>query len=238
MSWLFSQALVEEYLGENFSDGEQSVQLNGKPTQQAYCAQDKMTAFSRLSRFGMTYKPLTETRGEELLTLYLEAFHAPTFPQQEKEQELMEKPLECGEKWHASFTKYDLDSCSWKTHQYSLVGGLTEFLETWPKWGLMRNGECWEQTALDCPIVENEFGCWLPTPVSSLTNGAAKKRYFGSREYRASFTQEWIRTSMDCGQYLNPVYVELAMDFPDKWTDLKPLEMHKFQEWQQTPGES
>jgi hypothetical protein len=80
MSWLFSQALVVEYLGENFSDGEQSVPLNGNPTQQAYCAPDKMTDFSRLSQFGMTYKPLTESRGEELLTLYLEAFHAKIYP--------------------------------------------------------------------------------------------------------------------------------------------------------------
>ena len=83
MSWLYSQALVEEYLGENFSDGEQSVQSNGKPTQQAYCALDKMTDFSRLSRFGMTYKPLTESLGEELLTLFLEDFHAKTLVQQE-----------------------------------------------------------------------------------------------------------------------------------------------------------
>ena len=85
MSWLFSQALVEEYLGDTCSDGEQSVQLSGNPTQQAYCAPDKMTAFSRLSRFGMTYKPLTEDRGEELLMSYLAAFRAKTSPQQEKE---------------------------------------------------------------------------------------------------------------------------------------------------------
>ena len=76
MSWLFSQVLVVEYLGENFSDGEQSVPLNGKPIQQAYLSPDKMTDFSRLSQFGMTYKPLMESRGEELLTLYLEAFRA------------------------------------------------------------------------------------------------------------------------------------------------------------------
>jgi hypothetical protein len=64
MSWLYSQVLVEEYLGDNFSDGEQSVPLNGSHIQQAYCAPDKMTGFSRLSRFGMTYKPLTESLGE------------------------------------------------------------------------------------------------------------------------------------------------------------------------------
>jgi hypothetical protein len=78
MSWLFSQALVEEYLGDTSLDGELSVPLNGNNTQQAYCAPDKMTKFSRLSRFGMTYKPLTESRGEDLLTLYLADFHAKT----------------------------------------------------------------------------------------------------------------------------------------------------------------
>jgi hypothetical protein len=78
MSWLFSQALVEEYLEDISLDGEQSVPLNGNSTQQAYCAPDKMTAFSRLFRFGMMYKPLTESLGQELLTLYLEDFHART----------------------------------------------------------------------------------------------------------------------------------------------------------------
>ena len=169
MSWLFSQVLVEEYLGDISSDGEQSVQLNGKPTQQAYCAPDKMTDFSRLFRFGMTFKPLMESRGEELLTLYLEDFRARTSQQQEKAQELMESEVECGEKWHASFAKYNLDSSSWKTHQCLLLGGLEEFSETWPQWGLMRDGECWEQQTLEQTIRGTESGLseekW-PTPRS------------------------------------------------------------------------
>jgi hypothetical protein len=237
MSWLFSQALVVEFSEAICLDGEQSVQLSGNNTQQAYCAPDKMMGFSRLSRFGMTFKVFEENRGEELLTLFLEAFRVPTFPQQEKAQGLMEKPQECGEKWQGSFVKFNPDSCSWKTHQFSLLGGLDEFLETWPKWGLMQSGECWAQTALDYPIGENEFGCWLPTPVTSMWRGAAKKRFWGSQEYRASFTTEWVRTSLDCAQYFHPDYAELLMDFPDKWTELKPLEMHKYQEWRQPPGE-
>jgi hypothetical protein len=152
MSWLYSQVLVEEYLGDTSLDGEQSVQSSGSNILQAYCAPDKMKDFSRLSRFGMTFKPLTADLGEELLTLYLAAFHAPTLVQQEKEQELMEKPLECGEKWRGSFTKYDPDLSLWKTHQCSLLGDLEEFLEIWPQWGLMRNGECWEQRTLEQTI--------------------------------------------------------------------------------------
>jgi len=158
MSWLYSQALVEEYLAGSCSDGEQSAPSNGSNTQLAYCAPDKMTDFSRLSRFGMTYKPLTESRGEELLTLYLEVFHAKTSAQQEKAQELTANEAECGEKWRASFAKYDPDSVLWRTHQCSLLGGLDEFLETWPQWGLMRDGECWEQRTLEQTIRGTEFG--------------------------------------------------------------------------------
>jgi hypothetical protein len=177
MSWLFSQALVEEYLVDTSLDGEQSAQLNGSPTQQAYCAPDKMTVFSRLSRFGMTYKPLTESRGKELLMLYLEGFRAKTLVQQEKAQALTESDQECGEKWRASFTKYDPDMRLWKTHQCLLLGDLEPFLETWPQWGLMRDGECWEQRMLEQTIRETESGLsqqmW-PTPTA---HNAKEKGY-------------------------------------------------------------
>jgi len=168
MSWLYSQALVEEYSLENSLDGEQSAPLNGSHTQQAYCAPDKMTGFSKLSRYGMTYKPLTESRGEELLMLYLEGFHAKTSAQQEKAQGLTENAAGCGEKWHASFAKYSPDLSLWKTPQCSLLGDLEEFLETWPQWGLMRGGECWEQRTLEQTIRGTGFGLlesW-PTPLT------------------------------------------------------------------------
>ena len=158
MSWLFSQALVEEYLGDISLDGEQSVPLNGSSTQQAYLPPDKMMDFSRLSRFGMTYKPLTENLGQELLTLYLEDFRAKTSQRQAKELELMESDQECGEKWRGSFVKYDLDTSLWKTHQCLLLGDLEPFLETWPQWGLMRDGECWEQQTLEQTIRGTESG--------------------------------------------------------------------------------
>jgi hypothetical protein len=178
MSWLFSQALVEEYLPPNYSDGEQSVPLNGKPTQQAYCAPDKMTVFSRLSRFGMTYKPLMEHHGEELLKSYLAAFHVKTLAPQEKAQALTENEAECGEKWHASFVKYDPDTSLWRTHQCLLLGGLEEFLETWPQWGLMRDGECWEQQTLEQNIRGTEFGLsekWAtPTTMDKLPPKSAQ----------------------------------------------------------------
>ena len=182
MSWLYSQVLVEEYLGDTSLVGEQSVQSSGSSTPQAYCAPDKMTGFSRLSRFGMTFKPLKENLGEELLTLYLEDFHAKTFQPQGEVQGLMESDQECGEKWRGSFTKYDPSSCSWKTHQCSLLGDLDEFSETWPQWGLMRNGECWEQQTLAQTIKGTESGLspnnetFFHTPCTTGLDGGSNSR--------------------------------------------------------------
>ena len=236
MSWLYSRALVEEYLRDICLDGEQSVQSSGSNTQQAYCAPDKMTGFSRLSRYGMTYKPLMENLGEELLTLYLGDFHAKTSAQQEKAQELMENDQECGEKWRGSFTKYDPDTHLWKTHQCSLLGDLDVFSETWPQWGLMQNGECWEQKTLGEFINETEFGLSLPTIVKSDSNATSKNRYLNSPHFRGAKMSEGLRTCETDPTSIHPSFGEKTMGWPTMWTGLAPLEMDKFQEWQQQHG--
>jgi hypothetical protein len=167
MSWLYSQALVEEYLETNCLDGQQFAPLSGNDTQQAYCAPDKMTAFSRLSRFGMTYKPLTENLGEELLTLYLAGFHAKTLAQQEKEKDLTESEAGCGRTWHELLAKYDPDTHLWKTVQCSLLAEEQKSLQTLPKSGMTANGLLWELPMLERRTKESVYGFLLPTPVSS-----------------------------------------------------------------------
>ena len=164
MSWLFSQVLVEEYLGDISSDGEQSVQSSGSPTQLAYLHPDKMTEFSRLSRFGMTYKPLTEDRGEELLMSYREDFPVRTSLPQEKEQGSKESEAECGEKWRGWLAKYDPDSCSWRTAQCSLLEDLNECLETLPRSGMTRDGLLWELPMLAHHTSETESGLAQKSP--------------------------------------------------------------------------
>ena len=98
MSWIISKALNQAYensrclqgqaaesWGESSLGGEPSAPLSENPTPQAFLSPDKMTAFSRLSRFGMTFAPLMESRGEELLTWFRGAFPARTSAQQESE---------------------------------------------------------------------------------------------------------------------------------------------------------
>ena len=240
MSWLFSRALVEEYLGDTSLDGEQSVPLNGNLIPQAYCAPDKMTDFSRLSRYGMTYKPLMESRGEELLTLYREGFHAKISAQQEKAQGLMENEAGCGEKWHASFARYDPDSCLWRTAQCSLLGGLDEFSETWPQWGLMRNGECWEQIPLGLVTIEKEFGYW-PTPTATDWKATGKletlKRQ-GDKNGAGHQNRPQYQYARKYNMKMPLAAQEILMKWPLGWTDLKPLEMDKSHCVQQQLGES
>ena len=237
MSWLFSQALVEEYLEESCLDGEQSALSNGNNIQQAYCAPDKMTDFSRLFRFGMMFKPLTESRGEELLMSYLAAFHAKTSQQQGEAQGLTESDQECGEKWLASFVKFDPDTHSWRTHQCSLLGDLELFSETWPQWGLMRDGECWEQQMLEQTIRGTESGLserW-PTPVTSDASGAGRvgPRKNGNISSLKDYLSKWHKMAYP------PVNItEYMMGWPLGWTDLKPLEMGKYPCVQQQPSES
>jgi len=246
MSWLFSQALVEEYLGENCLDGEQSVQSNWKPIQQAYCAPDKMTNFSRLSRFGMTVAPLEESLGEELLTLYLEDFRAKICPlQTKKEMDLMEKDQECGEKWGGLLARLDPDTFLWKTPQCSLIMDSIECLETFPNWNLMQDGVLWEQTPLVPPIDGKDFG-WWPTPVATdyMTGKLNGIEYRNKRFIRTSLTSgtEFGAKVADAfrlitGEALPPNFSEWMMGLPQGWTELKPVETHKFLNVQQPLGE-
>lgn len=170
MSWLFSRALGVEYSAENCLDGEPLPLSSGESTPQAYCAPDKMKGFSRLSRFGMTFKPLTENLGEELLMSYLAAFPAKTYLLQEKAQESMENAAECGATWRGSLARFDRDSLSWKTAQRSLLGDSELSLVIWPRSGMTAAGQCWELPTLERTTKETDFGLsqrtW-PTPTAS-----------------------------------------------------------------------
>jgi hypothetical protein len=217
MSWLFSQALVEEYLGENFLDGEQSVQLNGSNTQQAYCAPDKMTGFLRISRFGMTYKPLTESRGEELLTLYLEGFLAKTSQLREMEMDLTEKEVECGEKWHGLLAKFDQDSHLWRTVQCSLIEDLNESLQTLPQWGMTVGGELYLLPILVQNTDENEFGLWL-TPTATNISSRSKE----AMEYRVKWRESSGRKTVPPGNLAEQIMLSgeipcVDMKKPTMW---------------------
>src|SRR5574342_420320 len=231
MSWLFSRALVEEFLEASCSDGKQSVQLKSLPTPQAFCAPDKMTAFSRLSQFGMIFEPLTENRGEELLMWYLEASHAKTSAQQERAPELTASEADFGGKWREWFAKWDRDSYSWKIPQCSLLEGLDQFSETWPRWGTMHDGEYFQLAPLVRHTHVRDCFCW-PTPTASdaMPIGPSTKVYQNkNRAWRVQRRSGIYGAKLTdaIGGFMNPMWGEWMMGWILGWTELKPLAMDK-----------
>ena len=228
MTWLISKALMNspsllerggEFLEAIYSDGEQSVPLNGSPTQQAYCAPDKMTAFSRLSRFGMTFKPLTEIHGEELLMSYRAGFRAKTLVPKEKASALKVSAQECGHRWQGLLAKYDPSTHLLKTVQGSLFEDLNESLQTWPRWGSMRNGECFLQPMWALNMKEKEFGSWA-TPTACDWKGTHHATNYSVRKAQyLNLTGGTVTGTI----YPNPITYEVLMGWPQGWTDLKPL---------------
>jgi hypothetical protein len=73
----------------------------------------------------------------------------------------------------------------------------------------------------------------LPTIGANEGKVASKSRYLGSPDFRGAKMCEGLRTCEADPIYLNPQFAELTMMWPLGWTDLKPLAMDKFLEWQQ-----
>lgn len=167
MSWLYSRALVAEYLADTCSAGALSALSSGSHTPRAFLPPDRMTAFSRPSRFGMTFGPLMGTLGAELLTWFLVASRAKTSALPEKAQELTEPAAECGAAWRGSWAKFDRASSLWKIAQPCLLGDSDESLVTWPRSGMTAAGQCWELPMLAPPTSVTGSGLLLPTPTAA-----------------------------------------------------------------------
>ncbi|MCZ7500882.1 hypothetical protein O8C52_15110 [Agrobacterium rhizogenes] len=236
MSWLFSRALVEEFLQGICLDGGQCAQLSATSTQRLFWRKDKPIEFCRLSRSGQTLKLLTGAHGEALLTWYRAASPARTSQSVEMAPALTAWTADCGWSSEESSMKYDPVSRTWKTRQCLLHGGLDEFSGTWPKWGSMHDGECLEHTTPAWITSEIASGLW-PTPTASDEKGSvspetAKRR--AEKSSRGVRLPEYLTLKglLPGGRH-NPEFSEWLMGWPQQWTATEPLGMDKFLEWQQ-----
>lgn len=223
-----SQGRVEEFSAENFSDGTPSVPLNGNNIPPAYLCNGKMTNSFRLSQFGMTLEPLTESRGEGLLTWFREVFLAKTSVPQEVVPVLMEKGLACGLSLPESLAKLDHGGYWLKTPTTCEPKVLDEFSKTWPSSGMMLRGGCFPLKTVE-PITNARECGLLPTP----TAHNAKEGGYPAEGTRNTPTLGWV-----VGGKINPQLTEWMMGWPIGWTGLKPLETDKYQSWLQQHSNS
>lgn len=196
--------------------------------------QDRTTDALSLSQSGTIFAPLTEADGGSVLTWFVEDFPVKTSALQVQEAELPQSDLDSGEKWPVWFAKYDHNSSSWKTRQPSLFAALERSLETWPRWGTMRIGECLAQEIIPAHIGANDCFSWL-TPLA-----AQARRGWGitlninpeaSSRCGERIRRNTLRDISEYGWKLNPFAHEWLMAWPHGWTDLNPLATVNVQSW-------
>jgi hypothetical protein len=108
----------------------------------------------------MTFAPLTDDHGADLLTWYRAAFPARTSAPPEKAQASTAPEAASGVKWHESSVRYDRASSLWKTHRSLWEEDLPWSSVTLPKWGSMRDGVCWERMMSELPTGATDAGLW------------------------------------------------------------------------------
>jgi len=127
--------------------------------------------------------------------------------------------------------KFDRDSFSWKTSQLSLFGGLIEFSWNSLRWGMILDGLLYQPQKLEPSIFEND-GSYLPTPTASDygKNVGRKQDNTPSGRSRYSLTYRARRGELPNHPRgkLNPVWIEQAMGYPSRWTEIEPWAMQWF----------
>jgi hypothetical protein len=178
MSWHYLRVQEEESLQDVCSGGELLPPLKSKTIHAEFYCNGKLMDSYLDSLSGTTYEHSMESLGEEKSMSSQAVFHAKTLVPQEKESGLTESVQDSGEKWHGSFAKYDPATHSLRTPQCSLFEDSTEYCATLPKWGLMLNGECWEQQTLVHYTrgIESGLSPNFPPPLEMANTNNTKRR--------------------------------------------------------------
>lgn len=258
MSWHFLQEREAVSSADICWDGAAFVPSKSMTMLGGYCLPDNETGCSPTSPSGMTLRRSTEGPGAGELMWFQGDSPVRTYRPPERERDLAEAEVDCGPSLPESLARYNPATYSWRTRQYSLLGGLELFSETWPRWGMMRGGELSVPAMLAPLTSESESGLW-PTPTvqdadnnggpgqmrrNTLPLNAVVKRF---RTPNKTDADKWSKQSqaereakgqqvrlchqLDAGGSLSPLWVEWLMGWPLGWTDLGVLEMDRFQQW-------
>jgi len=168
----------------------------------------------------------------EWLMLSQEDSFANPSQSQESKKENQTKEI-CGQPQYNAFVQYNQNTHSWRTFQGSLLSPIPdEYLETWPKQGIMQDGVCWEQTIVDYNIEESDYGYW-PTPTASdwLRMGFKKESIIKSMEKGGQMSLVYPLRILDIRAQDFPIIYQVIMGWPHAWTSLKPLGMDRYQSW-------
>lgn len=259
MSWHFSQAMEAEYLEASSADSGPCAPLRSTITLGASSWPDKTMDACQLSLFGTTCELLMVGRGVEWWTSLLADSRVKTSASRDLVPASKVIEADSGAKCGESLAKWDRASSSWKTHPRSHIEDSTKSLVTWPRWGMMLDGECWELSMPEHLTEGNASGLW-PTPLHSEARQGLQIRRPGKKGKQQSLTtavrllptptvqdaknngapaqQERNMRPLNAviGGSLNPEWVEWLMGWPGGWTDLAASATDKFRQWCNSHG--
>ena len=168
------------------------------------------------------------------------AFLAKISQRPESSEALKPNAVGFGPNMRASFAKFDRDMSSWKTSQTSLFGGLSEFLGTWPRSGLMRGGDVCELAILEPRTSEIGFGL-LPTPRAAKRGARRPETAIASLQRRGRTKAHKLEDALVILEgrtgIPSPEYVEWMMGLKPTWTELAPAATPSFRKSQKSSGE-
>lgn len=210
MSFIYSRALVEASSLGRCSDTDASVPSSGRPMPQAYSSPDRMTALSRLSRFGMTFAPLTADRGEALLTSWLAGFRAKrTAAHLEDARWQMISGRKCGGSWQMSLLGTYLP----RTYQSERLTAPQTILS---RWAIASDAFVFPRRTWVLTTYGEDIG-YLHTPTCAANYSAPSMQKHPCAQ---AFTRVFGRPT--------PMNQEWLMGWPLGWTALQPLATDKF----------
>jgi hypothetical protein len=228
------------------SDTPQFALWNLNLTAEKSYSKDNETASCQDSQSGMMSAPSMENLGEEKsMSSQGDSLAKMLVSQIPKVRELKEVEAVFGLKCTELLARLCPHTFLLKTPQCLLLAEDQELLAILPRWGMIVDGVLWEVATPTVLCVETECG-YLPAAVASdgkhhgkekwIANSRLKRKSLGKSAPTEKITYAYYEAGIPMKYF--PEISEDVMSFPVGWTDLLPLEMHKFHLWRQQHGES
>jgi hypothetical protein len=188
-------------------------------------------------RCGTTQPHLTGDPGVDAWISSLAASRANRIPSQASAQEEPTSAI-FGPTSGGSFARRDPESSCWRTYQACLA--LTEerqwdaYSGTWPRAGIVSNGECYPQEKWERRTDARESGYW-PTPVASDWHSyKCGDHHVQSKGMASLRLNHWLYLHGREDLAHSPMFREWMMGLPAQWTDCAPLAMVGYRRWLQS----
>lgn len=241
MSWLYLPGQVVDFSGQNSSDGKQSATLKIINTPSKLSKLESRTDYSTMPPYGTMPEHSTGSPGVDVWISSLLASRANHSAAPEKDTGKKTAGI-CGLIRGALLAKYDQDLSCWRTFQKSFLTDISdEYLVSYPKWGMTVDGELFKARTSVHLTDEKGYSLWQ-TPVASdwrrlyfTRESLLKHKYKKNR--RGGNDSLVTQVMEEYGWYPTLNFMEWLMGYPIGWTELKPLETDKYQQWLNSHGD-